>query len=478
MNRALRRVAIAVLLMFGALLVNANVLQVGRASSLKNNALNQKRILLDQYDHKRGPIVVDGSAVALSRKTSDQYKYLRMYPGGAAYAPITGYFPIAGFITGIERAENDILSGDADELFIRRLSDYFTGREPEGGSVVLTIDDQVQQTAYNALAGKRGAVVALDPRTGAILAMASSPSFDPNPLASHDPDQVNRAYQQLNQRSDAPLLNRAINQTYPPGSTFKVITTAAALSSGDYTPTSQLRAPDQLTLPQTTAKLQNFEGEQCAGGGSITLAEALRISCNTAYGALGMELGQDAIKKQAEAFGFGRSLSIPIPVSRSVFPSDLAPPNVAFASIGQDSDAVTPLQMAMVAAGIANDGVVMQPYLVKRTETQDFATLSTTRPKEFSQAVDSDVAHQLSTMMQAVVASGTGTAAQIPGVTVAGKTGTAENGAGRTTHAWFISVAPAENPQVAIAVIVENGGVGGQVAAPIARQVMEAVLSR
>jgi penicillin-binding protein A len=478
MNRAVRRVAIAVLLMFGALLINANVLQVGRASSLKNNALNNKRILLSQYENKRGPIVVDGRAVALSRKTDDEYKYQRFYPGGEVYAPLTGYFPIAGLITGLERAENEILSGDSDELFVRRLSDYFTGREPEGGSVVLTIDGDAQQTAYDALAGKRGAVVALNPKTGAILAMVSVPSFDPNPLATHSSKRLGDAFDVLNDRTDAPLLNRAINQTYPPGSTFKVITTAAALSSGDYTPASRLRAPDQLTLPQTTSKLQNFEGEQCAGGGSISLADALRISCNTAYGALGMELGQDALKEQAEAFGFGRSLSIPLSVSHSVFPDNLAPPNVAFAAIGQDSDAVTPLQMAMVAAGIANDGVVMQPYLVAKTQTSDLTTLSTTRPREFNRAVDSDVAQQLSTMMQAVVASGTGTAAQIPGISVAGKTGTAENADDKPTHAWFISFAPADNPKVAVAVIVENGGIGGQVAAPIARQVMEAVLGR
>jgi peptidoglycan glycosyltransferase len=478
MNRALRRVAIAVLLMFGALLVNANVVQVGRASSLKNNDLNSKRLLLSQYAHKRGPIVVDGRSIALSRKTDDEYKYQRLYPGGEMYAPITGYFPIAGFITGVERAENDILSGDADELFVRRLSDYFTGREPEGGSVVLTIDSQAQQAAFNAMSGKRGAVVALDPRTGAVLALVSTPSFDPNPLASHSSKAVNAAFKTLDRRDDAPLLNRALNQAYPPGSTFKVITTAAALSSGDYTPQSRIPAPDRLTLPQTTAKLQNFEGEQCAGGGSISLADALRISCNTAFGGLGMELGQDALREQAEAFGFGRSLDLPLPVSRSVFPSDLAPPNVAFAAIGQDSDAVTPLQMAMVAAGIANGGVVMQPYLVDRTLTPDLNTLSTTRPEVFGKAVDSDVASELRTMMQAVVASGTGTAAQIPGVSVAGKTGTAENATDKPTHAWFISFAPAENPRVAVAVIVENGGIGGQVAAPIARQVMEAVLNR
>ncbi len=477
MNRSLRRVAFAALLMFGALLVNANIVQVGQAESLKNNPENH-RILYSEYSHRRGAIVVDGHAVALSKRVHDQYKYLRTYPGGAVYAPITGYYSFNYGSTGIESAENDILSGDSDKLFVRRLSDYFTGRTPQGGAVDLTIQDKAQQIAYQALAGKRGAVVALDPRTGAILALATAPSFDPAQLATHDFRAGSRAYRQLSHDPASPLLDRAISQTYPPGSTFKVITTAAALASGRFTPSSQLPAPNELSLPQTTHKLQNFQGEQCNGGGNISLADALRVSCNTAFGGLGLRLGQSEIRKQANAFGFDHSLSIPMGVARSSYPSNLSKPEVAFSAIGQDSDAVTPMQMAMVAAGVANGGVVMQPYLVAKTLAPDLSTLSTASPHEFSRATSATVASQLTQMMQSVVTNGTGTAAQIPGVSVAGKTGTAENQPGQPTHAWFIGFAPAQNPQVAVAVLIEHGGVGGTAAAPIAREVMQAVLGQ
>jgi penicillin-binding protein A len=475
MNRSLRRVALAALLMFLALLVNANVVQVGQAESLKNNPDNH-RILYSEYSHRRGAIVVDSHAVALSKRVHDQYKYLRTYPGGAAYAPLTGYYSFNYGSTGIESAENEILSGDSDKLFVRRLSDYFTGRTPQGGAVVLTIEDKVQQAAYQALSGKRGAVVALDPRTGAILALATAPSYDPSQLATHDFRQVTAAYRQLARDPGSPLLDRAVSQTYPPGSTFKVITTAAALSSGRFSPSSQLPAPNELSLPQTTHKLQNFQGEQCNGGRDISLADALRVSCNTAFGGLGLRLGQNEIRKQANAFGFDHALSIPMGVARSIYPDNISRPEVAFSAIGQDSDVVTPLQMAMVAAGVANGGVVMAPYLVAKTLAPDLSTLSTANPSEFTRATSSTVADQLTQMMQAVVSRGTGTAAQIPGVTVAGKTGTAENQPGQPTHAWFIGFAPAQNPQVAVAVLIEHGGVGGVTAAPIARQVMQAVL--
>jgi peptidoglycan glycosyltransferase len=478
MNRSLRRVALAALVMFLALLVNANVVQVGQADSLKNNPDNH-RILYSQYSHRRGAIVVDGHAVALSKKSHGVYKYLRTYPGGAAYAPITGYYSFNYGATGIENAENDILSGDSDKLFVRRLSDYFTGRTPQGGSVVLTINDKAQQAAYQALQGKRGAVVALNPQTGAILALATAPSYDPNLLATHNFAAADRSYQQLNRRSaGSPLLDRAIQQTYPPGSTFKVITAAAALESGRFTPSSQLQAPNQLKLPQTTHTLQNFQGEQCNGGQPISLFDALRVSCNTAFGGLGLRLGQGEIRKQADAFGFGSSVSIPMTVASSVYPDNISPPEVAFSAIGQDSDAVTPLQMAMVAAAVGNGGVVMQPYLVAKTLAPDLSTLSTASSHELRRAVRPSVAAELTRMMQAVVTSGTGTAAQIPGVSVAGKTGTAENQPGQPTHAWFIGFAPAQNPQVAVAVLIEHGGVGGVAAAPIARQIMQAVLGQ
>jgi peptidoglycan glycosyltransferase len=463
--------------MFGALLVNANVVQVGEAQSLRNNPHNA-RVLYSEYSHRRGPIVVDGNAVAESHPSNDAYKYLRTYPGGPMYAPVTGYYSLLLGSSGIEQAENDVLSGQSDALFVKRLSDYLTGRSPQGGEVVLTLDSRAQQVAYDALGNRRGAVVALDPRTGAVLAMVSRPSYDPNPLASHDGHVIQQAYDGLRNDAAAPLLNRATSQTYPPGSTFKVITTAAALSSGRFQPSSTLPAPNQLQLPETTHTLQNFQGEQCGAGNRISLADALRVSCNTAFGALGLRLGADALRAQAEKFGFGSSLTIPLPVVASRFPSDVPPPQVAFSAIGQYDDAATPLQMAMVAAGVADHGVVMKPYLVQKTLASDLSTLSTTQPQAWRTAVSPRVAAELTQMMESVVTSGTGTAAQIPGVPVAGKTGTAENVPGQPTHAWFIGFAPATHPRVAVAVIVEHGGVGGSTAAPIARQVMQAVLGR
>jgi peptidoglycan glycosyltransferase len=478
MNRSLRRVAIAVLVMFGALLINANVVQVGRAQSLKNNPHNS-RVLLSEYSHKRGPIVVDGHAIALSKKTHANYKYLRTYPGGALYSPVTGYYSLLYGATGIEQAENDILSGSSDKLFVRRLSDYFTGRTPEGGQVVLTLDAKAQQAAYDALAGQRGAVVALDPSTGAILALVSQPSYDPTPLTSHNDKTMKHAYASLNSRPDAPLLDRAISERYPPGSTFKVVTAAAALSSGKYRPGTSIPAPAKLQFADARRfPLPNFQGETCSSAGHMTLADALRVSCNTAFGGLGLKLGGDTLKRQAEAFGFGKSISIPMASVSSTFVSESSDALLARTAIGQDQDTATPLQMAMVAAGIANHGVVMQPFLVQKTLGPDLSPLSQAHPTPFSRAVSPAVATELTTMMEGVVQSGTGVNAQIPGITVAGKTGTAENVPGQRTHAWFICFAPAQHPKIAVAVLVEHGGIGGEAAAPIARQVMQAVLGQ
>jgi peptidoglycan glycosyltransferase len=474
-NRPLRKVAIAMLVMFSALLINANVVQVGQAQSLKNNPHNV-RVLYSEYSRQRGPIIVGGRAVAQSTKTNDALKYLRTYPGGSLYAPVTGYYSLTIGATGIEQAENDILSGSSDKLFAKRLSDYFTGRQPQGGAVALTIDPRAQQAAYSALGGRRGAVVALDPRTGAILALVTSPSYNPTPLTTHHPAQIEDSFRQLLHNPESPLLDRAISQSYPPGSTFKVITTAAALSSGRYTPSSTIPAPNALRFNDSNRQLHNFQGETCSGGGRMTLADALRISCNTAYGALGIAVGDEALRRQAEAFGVGRSLSIPLPVAKSAVPAEQGQALTALTAIGQASDAMTPLQMAMVAAGVANHGVVMKPYLVAQERAPDSSVIGQTQPQELSRAVTPTVASELTAMMLGVVKSGTGTAAQLPGIDVAGKTGTAENVPGRPTHAWFICFAPAQNPQIALAVIVENGGTGGTTAAPIARQVMSAVL--
>jgi peptidoglycan glycosyltransferase len=484
MNRQLRHVAIAALVMFAALLINSNIVQVGEASSLRANPHNV-RVLYGEYSHRRGPIVVAGKDIAQSVKTHDSLKYLRTYPGGAAYAPVTGYYSLVVGASGIEQSEDPILAGTSDRLFIKRLSDEITGRTPQGGSVVLTLNPKAQLAAYNGLNGVRGAVVALDPSTGAILALATSPSYNPATLSTHNSTQINHTYHHLLHDSGDPLIDRATSETYPPGSLFKIVTASAAFSSGKFTPSSVVPAPSALRLPLTTTFLHNFGGESCGNGTTDTISDAFRISCNTAFAGLGLSVGIDALAAQAQAFGIGQSLKIPLPVAASQFASDANRPNLALSAIGQYDDALTPLQAAMIGATIANHGVEMQPYLVAQTRAPDASVLSQTKPQVLRESVTPQVAAQVTSMMELVVQSGTGTAAQIPGITVAGKTGTASHGTTAqhlAPHAWFVAFAPAQDPTIAVAVLVEDGGslgsdaTGGAVAAPIARSVMCAVL--
>ncbi|MCW2613806.1 MAG: pbpA [Frankiales bacterium] len=490
MNRPLRKVAMACLVLFGLLLVNVNYVQVVKAEQYRDDPRNS-RVLLRAYERERGPIAVvapggQRTAVAESTRTDGPLTYLRTYPGGPAFAHVTGFYSFIYGRTGIERSEDEVLSGEASELALTRLSDIVTGREVEGGSIVLTLDPDVQRAAYDALRsrGVTGSVVALDPRTGAVLAMASTPSYDPSRLSSFDAADMRTYYEQLQGASDDPLLNRAISKTYPPGSTFKVVTAAAALESGTVTPQDQIPSPPQLDLPQTSRNLSNFGDSECTGATS-TLADALRISCNTAFGALGLELGGDRLREQAEQFGFNDDgFSAPTAVATSVFPSELDPPSLAFSAIGQFDVRTTPLQMAMVAGGIANGGDVMKPYLVQEVQAPDLSLLDRADPDVYKTAVSAETAAELNRMMQLVVSEGSGRRAQIDGVTVAGKTGTAQGAEGAAPDVWFIGFAPADDPQVAIAVVVEDGGplgtsgTGGAVSAPIAKQVMEAVLRR
>ena len=490
MNRPLRKVALACLLLFGLLLVNVNYVQVVKAEQYRDDPRNS-RVLLRTYERARGPIAVvqpggGRSAIAQSTRTDGPLTYLRTYPGGPAYAHVTGYYSFVFGATGIERGADKVLSGEDDRLAFTRLSDVITGREVEGGSIVLTLDPEAQKAAYDALTsrGLKGSVVAIDPRTGAVLAMASTPSFDPSRLSSFDGADIRVYSEQLNGASDDPLLNRAIARTYPPGSTFKVVTAAAALSSGSTTPDTQIPSPRELDLPQTSRNLTNFGDSACTGETS-TLADALRISCNTAFGALGLSLGEDALREQAERFGFNDdSFTTPNRVAQSVFPTDLDPPSLAFSAIGQFEVRTTPLQMAMVAGGVANGGEVMKPYLVQEVQAPDLSLLERADPEVYQRAVEGDVAAELNRMMQLVVSDGSGRAAAIDGIAVAGKTGTAQGAAGAAPDVWFIGFAPADDPQVAVAVVVEDGGAegaggtGGKVSAPIAREVMRAVLRR
>jgi len=482
-NTPARRLATVVIAMFLALMGGATWVQFFQAPTLNNDNRNV-RTLYREFGNARGPIVVGGESIASSTAVDDPFGYQRSYANGALYAPVTGFYSIVFSRSGIEDAMNTELNGTADSLFYNRLQDLITGRQPQGAIVELTIDPVIQQAAWDALGDQRGAVVALDPRTGAILAMVSKPSFDPNLLASHDTAAVNEAWAALNADEGDPMVNRAIaGTTYPPGSTFKLVTAAAALEAG-MTPATQIAAPDVLDLPQSSATLGNFGGSSCSPTGTATLLDALRISCNTAFGQLGMDLGADALREQAEAFGFDTPLDVPLTVTESHFPDAEAidAPQTAIAAIGQYDVRVTPLQMAMVSAAIANGGEQMAPYLVAAVRSADLTVVDQAAPSTLGRPVSAATAAALRDMMVAVVASGTGTSAQISGVTVAGKTGTAQTTADAAPHAWFTAFAPAENPTIAIAVIVENGGsagseaTGGRVAAPVARAVIEAAL--
>jgi peptidoglycan glycosyltransferase len=472
-NAPLRRVAISVLVLFTLLIVNVNYIQVVRSDELRTNQSNTRQ-LVEEYDRERGSIVVAGNEIALSKRTNDRLTYLRQYPGAELYAPVTGYYSLTYGKTGIEAAENDLLAGSDPRLVFRRIADLFTGRDPAGGNVELTLDPAVQKAAMDGLKGVTGAVVALDPKTGAILGLASTPSFDPNQLSSHDPAAI-RAYKE--QLSGDQTTNQAIDQRYSPGSVFKVIVSAAALATGKYTPQTAIPAPDKLTLPGTSTTLENFNGESCNGGADQPLIDALTISCNTAFAQLGIDLGEQRIRDTAKAFGIDeQGFDMPLKVQPSKLGDIANDAELGVSSIGQQDVQLTPMQAAMIAAAVANKGRLMKPYLVSQVQAPDLTVIDKTDPEEMSQAVSADVAGQLTEMMTSVVNNGTGKRARIDGVQVAGKTGTAEN-AGQD-HSWFIGFAPADNPKIAVAVFVRNGGkTGGDISAPVAKNVIQAYLN-
>ncbi len=476
MNAPLRRVAISILVLFTLLIINVNYIQVVRSDDLRTNASNT-RVLAAEYDRERGAIVVGGTAVAESVPTDGRLKYLRNYPQGALYAAVTGYHSLIYNNSQLERAENDLLAGTDPRLTFRRLADMFTGRDPAGGDVVLTLDPAVQEAAMAGLEGVTGAVVALDPGTGAILGMASTPSYDPTRLSSHDPADIRAYWDELVATSPDPRLNRAIGDNYPPGSLFKVIVSAAALEDG-LTPETVIPAPDVLTLPDTSTTLENFNGGTCSPSGEQSLIDALTVSCNTAFAQLGIDLGEDKVRAMSEAFGLdGEGYEIPLDVAPSGVGDIESDAALGQTSIGQRDVRMTPLQAALVAATVANDGVQMKPYLVDQVTAPDLTVIDSTQPEEWREPISGDIADQLTEMMLSVVENGSGRAARISGVEVAGKTGTAQVSDEVADHTWFMGFAPADDPQIAVAVFVANGGgTGGERSAPIARQVIEAYL--
>lgn len=577
MNRPIRKVSVAIGVLFVALFVNLNVVQVLQGNSYRDDP-NNRRVLLNEYSNPRGQIVVSRNNIAESKKTNDELKYLRTYADGPVYAPVTGYYSFIYGTSGMEDAENGVLTGDDTRLFGTKLAGLLTGRDPKGGSVQLTINSAAQEAAFKAMGNRRGAVVALDPQTGGILAAVSTPSWDPNQLSSHNSDAIIRAYHcysplnttqlpnetdaafkvrirksivaQIAERektcakvpddptalykadpyNDGPFLNRAFRQVYPAGSVFKVIDAAAALSlPTPITPTTRVPAPNSYwpLEPQRTSKcttsgpcVENFNGETCDNGKTATLAFALAKSCNTAFSKLTVDkITGKTLATEAHKFGLDApyagdgapdfcdppAFTTPLSVCRSSPGSlqDLSSPDtLAQTAIGQHDVGITPLQAAMISAAVANNGTLMQPYLVDKELRPDLSVLKATPPKQLSQVIDPTLDGDLISMMEGVVNGGpgvpssvaTGTAAAIddPNVKVGGKTGTADHCASNAKtcpppHAWFTGFALEKGvPKIAVAVIIEDGGVrgdeaapgttGGLAAAPVAKRVIEAYL--
>ena len=489
MDRQIRRLALAFLVLFAALAVNLNYLQVIAADDLANNNAN-KRLLYEEYSIDRGLILAADRQTVLAdtRKTGGDLKYQRLYPQPPelGYGHLTGYHSFVYGRTELEQTFNDELSARAAELFPQRLIDEFLGRDLEGASLVTTIEPELQELAARALAERdfEGAVAAIDPATGDVLALASRPTYDPSPLASHEPRRVRSAYRQLDPEApDSPLVSRATDTFFPPGSSFKIVTAAAALEAGlgaDHL----LPNPPQYDVPQTTDDLENFGGTQCPGGSEIDMAQAMTVACNVYFAQLAVELGPETLVDQARRFGFSENIDFDIPFVEGELPGveafELDTPAVAQSGIGQRDVRTNVLHMALIAGAIGNGGVMMQPRLVREVrEARTARILREVVPAEHGEPLSELNAGILTEMMVSVVQSGTGTAAQVPGIAVAGKTGTAQTAEGVAPHAWFVAFAPADDPEIAVAVMILNGGdlgreaTGGQLSAPIAKTLIE-----
>lgn len=488
MNKPLRRIAIFCGLLVLALLIRDNWLQYVKADSLREDPKN-RRVLIARYATPRGDIIVGGNPITgYAETTSGDFKYKRTYKDGAMWAPVTGFVSQAYGANQLESIEDGILTGTDDRLFFRNTLDMITGKENKGGNIVTTLNAAAQKAAYNGLKaqGAKGAVAAIEPSTGKILALASYPSYDPGTIAGGSTADA-EAWKKLQKKNnpDDPMLNRALREVYPPGSTFKVVTAAAALENGLYTDAdAATKTPLPWTMPGTTTELKNEGNIPCK---NATLRVALQYSCNTVFGKVGSDLGNDKMLEEAKKFGFTEEQFTPVRTSASVFSDDMAPSEVALSSIGQFNTAATPLQMAMVASAVANDGTLMKPYMVDELQTHNLDALETTTPEEMSKPLSAENAEILQSMMETVVEDGTGKNARIDGVKVGGKTGTAQHGVDNSEnpYAWFISYAKLSDNSspVAVAVVIEDENAvrgdisGGGLAAPIAKKVMEAVIN-
>lgn len=488
MNGPIRHVAAFLFLAMVALVAMVTWLQVVQADDYRDDPRNA-RVVAARVGRERGTIITaDGVVVAMSQPDpGDPRVFRRVYPEGTEYAHVVGYSTALFGNTGLEASRSSVLLSDRDSTISGVLNAVLGGDlRPRG--VRLTIDHALQTAAREALAGQKGAVVALDPATGAVLAMVSNPTFDPNTLVGLDAAPVGDA---LENDPDEPLLNRASQATYNPGSTFKVVTAAAALETGTAGPGTLFEDVTELELPGSTATIRNFSRGPCADGGQVSLTTAFARSCNTIFGELGLRLGAPPLVARAESFGFNAEPATDFPAIASVIPpADSFEDNlaaVAQSAIGERDVRATPLQMATIAAAVANDGEVMEPYVVAEVFTADATIESRTEPTLLARAISPATAEALAEMMERVVTSGTGGRAAVSGVRVAGKTGTAQVPGG-APHLWFIGFGPVDpqpgERQIAVAVVVESGGAvgedatGGTVAAPVAQAVLARFFGR
>nr|WP_240945155.1 penicillin-binding transpeptidase domain-containing protein [Bifidobacterium sp. DSM 109958] len=481
----MRQLFTAVIVLFTILGLSSTIIMAVRANDLNADGRN-RRGLYSEYGVPRGAILAsDGSVLAQSDPVNDAFNYQRKYTDGPTFAAVTGYYSIVSRSDrGIEASRNSLLSGQSDSLWLDRITSLFTGSQTKGATVETSIDAKLQRTAMEALGDNDGAVVAIEPKTGRILVMASTPSYDPNALASHDGGTAISAYQQVVDANGNPMLNRTISEHYPPGSTFKLVVAAAALESG-YTQDTQIPAGSSYTLPGTATNLTNTTNAAAGSNGQISLRDALTWSSNTAFAQLGVKLGNDAVSAQAAKLGFGTDVTIDasgsgdrsITATASNFPKTTGDDKLALASIGQGDNVVTPLQNAMVAAAVANGGKLMAPTLVDRVRGSDLSVIDQTKATVFSQAFSQSTADALKEMMKSVVASDAPSLQLQQGV--AAKTGTAQIGDGSRIDGWTVGFAPADDPKIAVAVVVHNvTGYGVTTAGPIMKQVMEEALKQ
>ena len=484
MNQAIRNSWIAAISMFALIFGALSFVQVIGADDLKANAWN-KRTLLQNYCNDRGAIIVGGTPVAESVPASESCQFQRTYTQPQLYAGITGYFSRSFGLTGLEKAMNRELEGSSDQLFLDRISQLFLGNQPKGASVEVTLDPKLQKLAYDLIPdGQRGSIVVTNPKTGAILAMVSKPSYDPNLIATQDPGAEAANINELNK---VPGINLNQNVSGPtgallaPGSVFKLVDVAAALSSGKYNKDSVLPNPAEMPFPGIQYKLPNYAGGNCYTRDTATFAFALQQSCNTPFASIALDLGEKAIAEQSAKFGFGQDIGdqLKLDAATKGFPTGLDAASLAQSAIGQRDVRATPLQINQMTSAIANGGVQLQPNLIKAVRSPDLRTISEPKPRTLRTSTTPEIARQINEWMVSVVTDGIARGAAVPGFKVAGKTGTAELGNG-LNNSWFTGFAPANDPQVAVTIVMEGVDIttGAQLTSPNAKKIFEAVLNK